>query len=157
MREYAFPFPRFRAAPPAAAPTAEQQAWAQWYAWQQWHAAQQAPAAAAAADDGFEFALDGDALASFAAMERRRAKRRGGGGGGGGSARPRDPTFVLPEQEDEASRAALAAARARPRRQEELYGARAPEVRALEAALNEAFDRITAADAPAFWPASALR
>ena len=155
MREYAFPFPRFRAPAPAP-PTAEQQAWAQWHAWQQWHAAQQAPAAVAAADDGFEFALDGDALASFAAMERRRAQRPGGGGGGGGSARPRDPTFVLPEQEDEASRAALAAARARPRRQEALYGARAPEVRALEAALNEAFDRITASGAE-HWPAIPLR
>ena len=70
-------------------------------------------------------------------------------------ARPAGPAAsnsALPQREDEASRAAQREARQRRQQQERRYEPRAAEVRALEAALNERFDRVSQAHAPALWP-----
>ena len=63
---------------------------------------------------------------------------------------------TLPEREDRASRAAQLEARRQRERQERLYGPRTFEVRALEAQLNEAFDRVSRLHEPVLWPAVPL-
>lgn len=68
------------------------------------------------------------------------------------AAGPAASNSALPQREDEASRAAQREARQRRQQQELRYGPRASEVRALEAALNERFDRVSQAHAPALWP-----
>ena len=68
------------------------------------------------------------------------------------AAGPAASNSALPQREDEASRAAQREARQRRQQQELRYGPRAPQVRALEAALNERFDRVSQAHAPALWP-----
>mmetsp|Transcript_14527 Transcript_14527/g.29407 ORF Transcript_14527/g.29407 Transcript_14527/m.29407 type:complete len:165 (+) Transcript_14527:107-601(+) len=68
------------------------------------------------------------------------------------TAGPAASNSVLPQREDEASRAAQQEARQRRQHQELRYGPRAPEVRALEAALNERFDRVSQVHAPVLWP-----
>ena len=86
-------------------------------------------------------------LNGFAGMEARR----------GGHGRPAAQSAAsLPEREDEASRAAQHEARRQRQRQELRYGSRAAEVRGLEAALNEAFDRVSRVHAPVLWPSVAL-
>ena len=74
----------------------------------------------------------------------------------GGSARG-SGDVQLPAQEDAASRAAQRERRDARERQQRLYGARAAEVRAAEAALNAAFDRAVRTHNPPMWPSTALR
>ena len=100
-------------------------------------------------DDGEELVFNDEFLLGFVASEgsdvSSRASRRAAAG-------PAASNSALPQREDEASRAAQREARQRRQQQELRYGPRAPEVRALEAALNERFDRVSQAHAPALWP-----
>ena len=99
-------------------------------------------------EGGEELVFNDEFLHGFVALEgsdARRASRRPAAG-------PPASNSALPQREDEASRAALREARQRRQQQELRYGPRAPEVRALEAALNERFDRVSQAHAPAQWP-----
>ena len=95
-------------------------------------------------DEGYELVFNDALLDGFAGMEARRGGRRPA------AAQPAS----LPQREDEASRAAQHEARRQ--RQELRYGSRAAEVRGLEAALNEAFDRVSRVHAPVLWPSVAL-
>ena len=176
----AYPFPRCGTAVSAPPPPATggaagyPQPWAapplQAAAWQLpaapapcgWDVGQAAAAedlADEASDDGVE--CNEDVIAGFVQMELRKAAR------GGGSRRRRLPAGIprpapdravaLPQQEDEASRSALVERAQKRELEKRLYGRHAPEVRALEASLNAAFDRIAQADAPALWPSAPLR
>ena len=172
----AYPFPRC-AVPPAAAggQAGSSQPWfppPACGAWQppaappfvqaappfSWDAQPEVGPAEEVADEDVE--CNEDVIASFVRMEMRMASR-----GAGrrrrlppGIARPPpDRTVALPQQEDEASRSALAERAQRRQLEERLYGPHAPEVRALEASLNAAFDRISQAEAPALWPSAPLR
>ena len=97
-------------------------------------------------DDGYELVFNDALLGGFAGMEARR----------GGHRQPMAPATSLPQREDEASRAALHEARRQRQEQELRYGSRTANVRGLEAALNEAFDRVSRVHAPVLWPSVAL-
>ena len=100
-------------------------------------------------ESGEELVFNDEFLLGFVASEgsdvSSRASRRPAAG-------PAASNSALPQREDEASRAAQREARQRRQQQELRYGPRAPEGRALEAALNERFDRVSQAHAPALWP-----
>uniref|UniRef100_A0A7S3B2M3 Uncharacterized protein n=1 Tax=Haptolina ericina TaxID=156174 RepID=A0A7S3B2M3_9EUKA len=102
----------------------------------------------------FQLVLSDEAIASFAGMELRRKR-----GTGLPAARRGKPAFAqsLPEQEDEASHAVQQERREEKRKQERRYGSHAAEVRALEAMLNETFDRISHLERPVVWPSVPLR
>ena len=122
-------------------------------------------------DDEGALEVNDDLVAYFVAMEARRAARastRGrqaskpGQGGGDSSGNVRglvrgSDGFVLPEQEDVASRAAQLERQQVRARQEWLYGAHAADARALEAALNRSFGRAVYSTNPVTWPAAPLR
>ena len=104
---------------------------------------------------GFELDLSDEALAYFAQMEMRRSKkgaRRGKARSGASSMQ-----FELPQQEDEASRAAMRERMEEGERLRQRYGTHATDVRSLEASLNEAFDHVTTAKGPALWPSVPLK
>ena len=101
-----------------------------------------------AGDESVEIVFNDALLESFVGMEARRR--------GGRTAGPAASIARLPEREDEASRAAQHEVRQQRRQQELRYGPRTAEVRALEAALNEAFDRVSHTSSPAMWPSVSL-
>merc|ERR1740139_126463 len=169
-----YPFPRRtqRSAPPAApwlpavvaaqtpAPTAWPQQCANLSATTAWPQRSNQPSswpeedgAASSLDDdgsevGEELVFNDEFLHGFVASEGGDASRASRARATG----PAASNSALPQREDEASRAAQREVRQRPQQQELRYGPRAPEVRALEAALNERFDRVSQVHAPVLWP-----
>ena len=119
-----------------------------------------------AASDADSIELNEGLIALFASMETRRAgklskhqqqqqqqqQRRGGAS----AVRKAAGEVVLPAQEEAASRAAQEERQHARQRQEQLYGARAAEVRALEATLNRGFDRAVRVHRPPLWPSVPL-
>lgn len=103
---------------------------------------------------GDDAEVNSELLGWFASLETRSGRRaastgprcRGGVAG----------SLTLPAQEQEASLAAQAERRDAQAQLERRYGPHAADVRALEAVLNEAFDRISQAEQPVLWPSAPL-
>ena len=104
---------------------------------------------------GDKLELSEEMVRAFVDMElRRRSRDRNRDARVPGSGTRR--AVELPQQEDEASREAIEERVRLRKRQEVLYGSKAPEVRALEAALNQVFDRFSDGKPPALWPSVPL-
>ena len=65
--------------------------------------------------------------------------------------------MVLPAREEAMSRVEQRERAERRQLQERRFGPHAPELRALEARLNQAFDRAVRTSNPPLWPSVALR
>ena len=104
--------------------------------------------------------LSDELIAMFGAMEARRAAkgaRKGHPARGGARSSATTKSTMLPAQEDAASRTVQHERRREREHKERLYGVHVKEVRALEAAVNQAFDSETRARKPVMWPTVPLR
>lgn len=109
-------------------------------------------------EDAVEIVLNDVFIANFASMEARRKRGSSGNTAGRRGADGRSNFAAsLPEQEESASRAVQQERRDEKLRKVRWYGAHVTEVRALEAILNESFDRISHLERPVIWPAVPLR
>ena len=109
--------------------------------------------------DGDGIQLNEGLIALFAGMEDRRAaklSKQQQQRPSASAARKMAAEVMLPAQEDAAARAAQSERLQARQRQERLYGARAAEVRALEATLNRSFDRAVRMHQPPLWPSVPL-
>lgn len=107
--------------------------------------------------DGIQ--LNEGLIALFAGMENRRAaklSKQQQQRPGAPAALKVGAEVMLPAQEDAAARAAQSERQQVRQRKERLYGARAAEVRALEATLNRSFDRAVRMHQPPLWPSVPL-